>query len=66
MKKKREFAILLWCLAAAGTAFAVEVINIDFNSYGNDTAYSGAGVFPERTDWIAFYGGWGIPAGSQR
>ncbi|HOT73634.1 MAG TPA: hypothetical protein PLX18_10530 [Anaerohalosphaeraceae bacterium] len=66
MKKKRGFAILLWCLAAAGTAFAVEVINIDFNSYGNDTAYQGEGVFPGRTDWIAFYGGWGVPVGSQR
>ncbi len=66
MRKRRGLAICLLCLAAAGSAFAVEIINIDINNYGNDTAYSGSGAAEGRTDWIVFYEGWGIAVGSQR
>ncbi|MEJ5260639.1 MAG: hypothetical protein WHS88_10675 [Anaerohalosphaeraceae bacterium] len=67
MKKKRRDCILfLLCLVLSGAAGAIEMINIDINNYNNDTAYSGAGAFPGRTDWIVFYGGWGVAVGSQR
>ncbi|HOK67456.1 MAG TPA: hypothetical protein PK054_10175 [Anaerohalosphaeraceae bacterium] len=66
MKKRRGVAILFLCLAMSGAARAVEIINIDINNYGNDSAYSGPGAAAGRTDWIPFYGGWGIAVGSQR
>lgn len=68
MKKRRGLGIWisLLCLTAAGSAFAVEIINIDINNYGNDSGYSGPGVIAGRTDWIPFYGGWGLAVGSPR
>lgn len=66
MKKRRAWAVFLLCLMLSGAAGAVEIINIDLNNYGNEEAYSGPGAAGGRTDWIAFSGGWGIAAGSQR
>jgi hypothetical protein len=66
MKKRKMLTILLLCLGIVGIASAVEVINIDINNYGNDTAYTGQGAYPGGSGWIVYYGGWGIPVGSQR
>jgi hypothetical protein len=46
---------------------AVEVINIDLNAYGDDTAYTGAAAYDDGINqWIPYYGGWGQPMGSPR
>jgi hypothetical protein len=66
MKKRKMLTILLLCLGIVGIASAVEVINIDINNYGNDTAYTGQGAYPGGSGWIVYYGGWGIAVGSQR
>lgn len=66
MKKKKLLTILLLCLGIVGSASAVEVINIDINNYGNDTAYEGEGAYAGGPPWIVYYGGWGIAVGSQR
>lgn len=66
MKKRKVLRFLLLCLGIVGSASAVEVINIDINNYGNESAYDGQGAYPGGADWIAYYGGWGVPVGSQR
>ncbi|MBN1125107.1 MAG: hypothetical protein JXA82_08870 [Sedimentisphaerales bacterium] len=67
MKKKKLVMNLLLCLALVGWTSAVEVINIDINGYGDDTAYVGEGAYLDGgTEWIAYYGGWGVALGSQR
>lgn len=67
MNKKRLLAILLICLGVAGIASAVEVISIDINHYDpNAPAYSGEAAVPGATQWIAYYGGWGVPMGSPK
>jgi len=65
MKQKNLLTVLLFCLIA-GLAMADEVISVDLNAYGDDTAYSGEAAIPGETVWRAYYGGWGVPVGSAR
>ena len=51
-------------VSIAAIASAVEVISIDINNYGNDTAYAGEAALPGATEWVVYYGGWGQPVGS--
>ena len=44
MKKRKVLRFLLLCLGIVGSASAVEVINIDINNYGNESAYDGQGA----------------------
>jgi hypothetical protein len=58
---------LLMCLGMVGVTWAVEVISIDINGYDpNAPAYIGEAAVPGATQWIAYCGGWGVPAGSSR
>jgi len=66
MKKKLLFIVLL-CLGISVAAQAVEVINIDLNNYGDDTAYTGTAAYNDGVNqWNVYYGGWGKPMGSPR
>lgn len=65
MGKMRVLMAVLICGITAG-APAVEVISIDINNYGNETPYAGEAAVPGASKWVAYYGGWGVPAGSPR
>ena len=65
MGKMRVWITVL-IIAMAAAAPAVEVISIDINNYGNEIAYSGEAAVSGASQWIAYYGGWGVPAGSPR
>lgn len=62
--KVRYLTAMFLCIASM--SFGVEVISVDINNYGNDTAYSGEAAVAGATEWVVYYGGWGEPAGSGR
>lgn len=65
--KKKLLTIILLCLGMSLTVQADEVINIDLNNYGNDTAYEGTAVVDDGINqWNVYYGQWGLPMGSPR
>jgi len=73
MKKMKLLTAILFCLGIAGMASAMEVIQIDLNGYGNNTAYNGyaLGTGIGTNIWGAYYGGsapegWGNAMGSPR
>ncbi len=67
MSKCKCIAIVLMCLSYGGAASGREVINIDFNNYGDEAAYTGKAAFDDSVhQWHAFYGGWGVAVGSPR
>lgn len=66
MEKKTFLVMALICLGLTGILRAAEVISIDINNYGNDTAYSSEAAVPGATEWVVYYGGWGVSAGSPR
>lgn len=66
MEKKKFQMMVLLCLGLAGLVQAVEVISIDINNYGNDTAYAGEAAVPGATEWVSYYGGWGVAVGSPK
>ncbi len=51
-------------VSIAAIASAGEVISVDINNYGNDTAYVGEAAVAGATEWVVYYGGWGEPVGS--
>ena len=53
-------------LSIAAMASAVEVISIDINNYNNDVATTEEAAVPGATEWVVYYGGWGVPIGSPR
>src|SRR4030042_1825621 len=68
MMQKKLFTVVLLILAGGIVVPAAEVINIDLNGYNDDTPYVGNGAYEVGDDavWTAYYGGWGIPVGSDK
>jgi hypothetical protein len=66
MKKHKLLMMVLMSLGLTGILQAAEVISIDINNYGNDVAYSGEAAVEGATEWVVYYGGWGVPLGSPR
>lgn len=66
MGNVRFFMVISLIVSLTAGAWAVEVISIDINNYGQDTAYSGQAAVDGATEWVVYYGGWGEPVGSPR
>lgn len=67
MEKLKFLSVGFLVVALSGMAYAVEVINIDLNNYGDDTAYTGTAVYDDGiNEWNVYYGDWGLPMGSPR
>ena len=64
MKRVKLLIAMSLLFGVAAMASADEVISIDINNYGNDTAYTGEAAIAGATEWRAYYGGWGTPVGS--
>ncbi|MCK5564928.1 MAG: carbohydrate-binding protein [Planctomycetes bacterium] len=65
-KKKLLLTVISLLMGIAPMALAVEVISVDINNFTNDTVYAGEAAVPGATQWVAYYGDWGIPLGSPR
>ncbi|MCE5185238.1 MAG: hypothetical protein LLF76_03835 [Planctomycetaceae bacterium] len=66
MGKRKVLAVIALVIAMMTAASADEVISIDINNYGNTAAFTGQAAVPGAATWIAYDGGWGVPAGSPR
>jgi hypothetical protein len=68
MMKIKLLTIVSIVLVAVGVVMATDVINVDIKGYNDYEPYVGNGAYDvgNNAEWVAFYGGWGVPVGSAR